>query len=163
MSLARSQNTKSKCKNLLGIPCSNVLYHMYLLFMYRLPVLKFIIRSNKIVSCYTCRGTYDILVTKDNQTRSVGQYDNRGSFGELALMYNTPRAATIVATSEGSLWGLVSREMVPLAWHSVHSPYFWVSILGMFINTIFYSQLSERHCGRSCTNVFFYFSKMICQ
>ncbi|XP_023560325.1 cAMP-dependent protein kinase type II-alpha regulatory subunit [Octodon degus] len=52
------------------------------------------------------RGTYDILVTKDNQMRSVGQYDNRGSFGELALMYNTPRAATIVATSEGSLWGL---------------------------------------------------------
>ncbi|XP_040850358.1 cAMP-dependent protein kinase type II-alpha regulatory subunit isoform X2 [Ochotona curzoniae] len=52
------------------------------------------------------RGTYDILVTRDNQTRSVGQYDNRGSFGELALMYNTPRAATIVATSEGSLWGL---------------------------------------------------------
>uniref|UniRef100_A0A8C5W6Y3 cAMP-dependent protein kinase type II-alpha regulatory subunit n=1 Tax=Microcebus murinus TaxID=30608 RepID=A0A8C5W6Y3_MICMU len=52
------------------------------------------------------RGTYDILVTKDNQTRCVGQYDNRGSFGELALMYNTPRAATIVATSEGSVWGL---------------------------------------------------------
>ncbi|OWK02575.1 PRKAR2A, partial [Cervus elaphus hippelaphus] len=52
------------------------------------------------------RGTYDILVTKGNQTRSVGQYDNHGSFGELALMYNTPRAATIVATSEGSLWGL---------------------------------------------------------
>ncbi|XP_045055718.1 cAMP-dependent protein kinase type II-alpha regulatory subunit isoform X2 [Desmodus rotundus] len=52
------------------------------------------------------RGTYDILVTKDNQTRSVGQYDNHGSFGELALMYNTPRAATIIATSEGSLWGL---------------------------------------------------------
>lgn len=52
------------------------------------------------------RGTYDILVTKDNQMRSVGHYDNHGSFGELALMYNTPRAATIVATSEGSLWGL---------------------------------------------------------
>lgn len=42
--------------------------------------------------------------------RSVGQYDNRGSFGELALMYNTPRAATIVATSEGALWGLVSEK-----------------------------------------------------
>ncbi|XP_073086680.1 cAMP-dependent protein kinase type II-alpha regulatory subunit isoform X3 [Manis javanica] len=52
------------------------------------------------------RGTYDILVTKDSQTRCVGQYDSHGSFGELALMYNTPRAATIVATSEGSLWGL---------------------------------------------------------
>ncbi|CAK6435924.1 unnamed protein product [Pipistrellus nathusii] len=52
------------------------------------------------------RGTYDILVTNNDLTRSVGQYDNRGSFGELALMYNTPRAATIVATSEGALWGL---------------------------------------------------------
>ncbi|XP_015423818.1 PREDICTED: cAMP-dependent protein kinase type II-alpha regulatory subunit isoform X2 [Myotis davidii] len=52
------------------------------------------------------RGTYDILVTKDDHTRAVGQYDNRGSFGELALMYNTPRAATIVATSEGALWAL---------------------------------------------------------
>lgn len=83
---------------------------MYLPFMYHLPVLKFVITSNEWngVSYYTFRGTYDILVTKDNQTRSVGQYDNRGSFGELALMYNTPRAATIIATSEGSLWGLVS-------------------------------------------------------
>jgi len=25
----------------------------------------------------------------------VGKYDNTGSFGELALMYNMPRAATI--------------------------------------------------------------------
>lgn len=38
----------------------------------------------------------------------VGKYDNKGSFGELALMYNTPRAATIVATQDGALWGLVS-------------------------------------------------------
>ena len=46
---------------------------------------------------------YDIVV-KDV---CVGQYNNKGSFGELALMYNTPRAATIVATEEGALWGLV--------------------------------------------------------
>ncbi|XP_044536270.1 cAMP-dependent protein kinase type II-alpha regulatory subunit [Gracilinanus agilis] len=52
------------------------------------------------------RGKYDILVTKENQSFRVGQYDNRGSFGELALMYNTPRAATIIAITEGSLWGL---------------------------------------------------------
>ena len=38
----------------------------------------------------------------------VGAYDNTGSFGELALMYNTPRAATIVATSAGAVWALVS-------------------------------------------------------
>ncbi|KAK1899180.1 cAMP-dependent protein kinase type II-alpha regulatory subunit, partial [Dissostichus eleginoides] len=48
------------------------------------------------------RGLFDIVV----MGTTVGQYNNKGSFGELALMYNTPRAATIVATNEGALWGL---------------------------------------------------------
>ncbi|XP_036956405.1 protein kinase, cAMP-dependent, regulatory, type II, alpha, B [Acanthopagrus latus] len=52
------------------------------------------------------KGVYDILVEKDGASVCVGKYDNKGSFGELALMYNTPRAATIVATQEGALWGL---------------------------------------------------------
>lgn len=51
-----------------------------------------------------CRGVFDIVVSGT----CVGQYNNKGSFGELALMYNTPRAATIVATQDGALWGLVS-------------------------------------------------------
>lgn len=54
------------------------------------------------------RGVYDIFVEKDGVSVCVGKYDNKGSFGELALMYNTPRAATIVATQEGALWALVS-------------------------------------------------------
>ncbi|XP_066249756.1 cAMP-dependent protein kinase type II regulatory subunit [Euwallacea similis] len=36
----------------------------------------------------------------------IHTYDNRGSFGELALLYNMPRAATIQAQSEGSLWAM---------------------------------------------------------
>ncbi|KAL4656739.1 cAMP-dependent protein kinase type II-beta regulatory subunit-like [Arapaima gigas] len=52
------------------------------------------------------RGTFDIFVKTDSTERLVGSYNNRGSFGELALMYNTPRAATIVATSSGALWCL---------------------------------------------------------
>ncbi|XP_010894139.1 protein kinase, cAMP-dependent, regulatory, type II, alpha A isoform X1 [Esox lucius] len=52
------------------------------------------------------RGVYDIVVQIDGVGKCVGQYDNKGSFGELALMYNTPRAATIIATQEGALWGL---------------------------------------------------------
>ncbi|XP_038067586.1 cAMP-dependent protein kinase type II regulatory subunit-like isoform X3 [Patiria miniata] len=47
-------------------------------------------------------GLYDIFVNGNK----VGSYNNTGSFGELALMYNTPRAATIVATTPGSLWAL---------------------------------------------------------
>uniref|UniRef100_W5KM98 cAMP-dependent protein kinase type II-alpha regulatory subunit n=1 Tax=Astyanax mexicanus TaxID=7994 RepID=W5KM98_ASTMX len=52
------------------------------------------------------RGVYDIVVGKDGVSRCVGKYDNKGSFGELALMYNTPRAATIIATQSGALWAL---------------------------------------------------------
>ena len=47
-------------------------------------------------------------MSSDGLQRVVGCYNNRGSFGELALMYNTPRAATIVATSAGALWCMVS-------------------------------------------------------
>lgn len=54
------------------------------------------------------RGTFDIFVQKGEANLCVGKYDNKGSFGELALMYNTPRAATIVASQEGALWALVS-------------------------------------------------------
>ncbi|XP_072922425.1 cAMP-dependent protein kinase type II-beta regulatory subunit-like [Hemitrygon akajei] len=52
------------------------------------------------------RGKYDIFVSVDGMQKCVGTYENHGSFGELALMYNTPRAATIIATSSGALWGL---------------------------------------------------------
>nr|XP_061781292.1 endoplasmin-like [Nerophis lumbriciformis] len=52
------------------------------------------------------RGTFSIYVKVDGTEKLVGCYDNRGSFGELALMYNTPRAATIVANLPGALWCL---------------------------------------------------------
>lgn len=47
-------------------------------------------------------GTYEIQVNK----AKVGQYVEKGSFGELALMYNMPRAATIIAETPGKLWAL---------------------------------------------------------
>jgi cAMP-dependent protein kinase regulator len=36
----------------------------------------------------------------------VGGVGAGGSFGELALMYNAPRAASVVSTSPGVLWAL---------------------------------------------------------
>jgi len=47
-------------------------------------------------------GTYDILIGD----QKVGQYNDSGFFGELALMYNMPRAATIKSITEGTLWSL---------------------------------------------------------
>lgn len=52
-------------------------------------------------------GVYNIYVNTDQEKdKLVGKYDNAGSFGELALMYNMPRAATIEAASDGSLWAM---------------------------------------------------------
>lgn len=38
--------------------------------------------------------------------KHIHTYENSGSFGELALLYNMPRAATIQAASDGSLWAM---------------------------------------------------------
>lgn len=47
-------------------------------------------------------GTYEINVNGV----VVHTYVDEGSFGELALMYNTPRAATVTSRSSGTLWAL---------------------------------------------------------
>ncbi|RCI06128.1 hypothetical protein CU098_013014 [Rhizopus stolonifer] len=51
-------------------------------------------------------GTFDCFITKEGETKKVTSYEKGGSFGELALMYNAPRAATITATSESKVWAL---------------------------------------------------------
>uniref|UniRef100_A0A1I8ISG1 cAMP-dependent protein kinase type II regulatory subunit n=1 Tax=Macrostomum lignano TaxID=282301 RepID=A0A1I8ISG1_9PLAT len=55
------------------------------------------------------RGVFDAFVDDKNAEggrRHVLTYNNEGSFGELALMYYCPRAATIVARTDGVLWSL---------------------------------------------------------
>lgn len=47
-------------------------------------------------------GTFNCYIGE----KQVTNYEAGGSFGELALMYNAPRAATIVATSDATLWAL---------------------------------------------------------
>jgi len=51
-------------------------------------------------------GECDIYVTKDGVTERVQHVDAGGSFGELALIYNTPRAATVKATVDSKLWAI---------------------------------------------------------
>ncbi|KAI9331116.1 cyclic nucleotide-binding-like protein [Zopfochytrium polystomum] len=58
-------------------------------------------------------GALDVFVTKPSPTpgeppvtEKVYEYGPGGSFGELALMYNSPRAATVVATAPCTLFAL---------------------------------------------------------
>lgn len=60
------------------------------------------------------KGSFDIYVNKsgkleagpDGIGNNVGTVGPGGSFGELALMYNAPRAATVVSTESSTLWAL---------------------------------------------------------
>jgi cAMP-dependent protein kinase regulator len=54
------------------------------------------------------KGKYKVFVQGEGEAtmRAVGGYTDSGSFGELALMYNMPRAATVQAETDGSLWAM---------------------------------------------------------
>ncbi|XP_055336043.1 cAMP-dependent protein kinase type II regulatory subunit-like isoform X2 [Paramacrobiotus metropolitanus] len=53
------------------------------------------------------RGVFEAFVTNQSGgKRRVQVYNNEGAFGELALMYNQPRAATVTAMTDGRLWAL---------------------------------------------------------
>eukprot|EP01006_Ploeotia_vitrea_P037740 TRINITY_DN66166_c3_g2_i1.p1 TRINITY_DN66166_c3_g2~~TRINITY_DN66166_c3_g2_i1.p1 ORF type:complete len:811 (+),score=504.52 TRINITY_DN66166_c3_g2_i1:84-2435(+) len=49
-------------------------------------------------------GTFDIFVTKGEATRKVAERGRGTCFGELALMYNAPRAATVRAACDCVVW-----------------------------------------------------------
>ncbi|CAK9303762.1 unnamed protein product [Gordionus sp. m RMFG-2023] len=52
------------------------------------------------------RGIFESSIHMEENSRRVCVYENNGSFGEIALLYNQPSAYTIIARSEGILWVL---------------------------------------------------------
>ncbi|MCJ1347607.1 hypothetical protein MMC31_005835 [Peltigera leucophlebia] len=60
------------------------------------------------------RGAFDIYVNPSGTVQpgaeglgnKVNHIEPGGSFGELALMYNSPRAATVISTEPSTLWAL---------------------------------------------------------
>jgi len=51
-------------------------------------------------------GKYDVYKNMNGEVKKVFSYDESGSFGELALMYNAPRAASVKAMTDGILWAV---------------------------------------------------------
>lgn len=52
-------------------------------------------------------GSFDVFVARpEMEPLKVLSYSKGSCFGELALMYNAPRAATVTATSESVVWAL---------------------------------------------------------
>lgn len=47
-----------------------------------------------------------VKTDQSNEPKLIHTYENSGSFGELALLYNMPRAATIQAFTDGALWAM---------------------------------------------------------
>ena len=56
---------------------------------------------------FNLRGKFEVYV-KDQMDADmmIHTYDNGGAFGELALLYNMPRAASIKAITKGTLWAM---------------------------------------------------------
>lgn len=78
------------------------------MFEYRVNAGDFIIRQGDDGDNFYVveSGIYNIYVNNGGQDNLVGKCENTGSFGELALMYNMPRAASIQAASNGMLWAM---------------------------------------------------------
>jgi cAMP-dependent protein kinase regulator len=51
-------------------------------------------------------GVAECFVARDGKSTMVKTYMHGESFGELALMYNCPRAASIIAKTDCSVWGM---------------------------------------------------------
>ena len=54
----------------------------------------------------TCECYLNHVLDDDGKPKMVKTYESGESFGELALMYNTPRAASIVAKTDAALWAM---------------------------------------------------------
>uniref|UniRef100_A0A0A9YG54 cAMP-dependent protein kinase type II regulatory subunit n=1 Tax=Lygus hesperus TaxID=30085 RepID=A0A0A9YG54_LYGHE len=66
-------------------------------------------------------GVFEVFVKKDDGTDLlIRTYNNGGSFGELALMYNQPRSATVKAKTNGIVFSLDRNAFQKIVVKSAH-------------------------------------------
>uniref|UniRef100_A0A0A9XMM4 cAMP-dependent protein kinase type II regulatory subunit n=1 Tax=Lygus hesperus TaxID=30085 RepID=A0A0A9XMM4_LYGHE len=51
-------------------------------------------------------GLYEAYFASNEGVKGIAKYNNHGTFGELALMYNVPRTCSVRALTRGGLWAL---------------------------------------------------------
>ncbi|KAK0075294.1 hypothetical protein PV325_007107 [Microctonus aethiopoides] len=67
------------------------------------------------------RGQFEVYVKDPSGVDTlIHTYNNGGAFGELALLYNMPRAATIKAITEGTLWAMNRQTFRRILLKSAH-------------------------------------------
>jgi cAMP-dependent protein kinase regulator len=55
---------------------------------------------------FETRGSTEVFITTNNGTKEVGTMSAGDTFGEMALMYSSVRAASVRATSNLTCWAL---------------------------------------------------------
>ncbi|CAB0008985.1 unnamed protein product [Nesidiocoris tenuis] len=67
------------------------------------------------------RGIYEAYISKEGESDSlIRKYENEGCFGELALMYDQPRSATIRAQTNGVVFSLDRNAFQKIVLKSAH-------------------------------------------
>lgn len=93
-------------KNLDLQQCSEIVDQMWLR---RVAKQQDIIRQGELGDNFyvVAQGAFDIFVKKDGgKSKRVATFAEGTSFGELALMYHAPRAATVTATVDSVVWAV---------------------------------------------------------
>lgn len=115
--LKRIISTNPKLQVLFGHLCSKDIENVILAMYPRLvKARERIIRQDENGDAFWIveSGKFDLFVNRSkapvNNTDplgdKVGSCEAGGCFGELALMHNAPRAATVIATTDSKVWGL---------------------------------------------------------
>jgi cAMP-dependent protein kinase regulator len=107
-------------------------------------------------------GGFDFYIKKGQAQGlgdKVGNVGPGGSFGELALMYNAPRAASVVSTSQGVLWALdritfrkILMDVIPLPFSGFPSLFDFNTLISFLLPVFNFVSFAFLHISNTEVN-----------